>query len=114
MKKEFILFLILISLYKFSKSGDITGLDSIPVKHKTNIQKKVKSSSPFQGKKIFCSADSDTEFAVTIKGDNVFKISYPRSDLNLLAGHFSVALDSGAGSWTGYINLSKGVTIQEH
>ena len=72
MKKDFILFLILISCYNISKSAPaINYSDSIPVKHKITIQKKINSTSPFQGKKFFCSADSDAKFAVTIKGNNV-------------------------------------------
>ena len=71
MKKGFILFLILIAFYNISKSADITFLDSIPLKHKNTIQKKIKSTSPFQGKKIFCSADSDAKYFVAIKGNNV-------------------------------------------
>lgn len=45
--------------------------DSIPVKNKLSIQKKTKSNAPFQGKRIFCSSDSDAKYVVTIKGNNV-------------------------------------------
>jgi hypothetical protein len=71
MKKDLILFLILIACFNISKSAAINYSDSIPVKHKINIQKKNKSTSPFQGKKIFCSADNDAKYTVTIKGNNV-------------------------------------------
>ena len=74
MKKDFILFLIFIACFNISKSAAINYSDSIPIKHKINIQKKINSTSPFQGKKIFCSADSDAKFAVTIKGNNVLII----------------------------------------
>lgn len=71
MKKCFILYLILTACFNISKSAAINYSDSIPVKNKTTTQKKNKSTSPFQGKKIFCSADSDAKYLVTIKGNSV-------------------------------------------
>ncbi len=79
MKKNFVLFLVLLSCSYSSKPEDLivypTSLniliDSTPVKNKINIQKKSRSNSPFQGKRIFCSADSEAKYIVTIKGNSV-------------------------------------------
>lgn len=39
--------------------------------------------------------------------DNVFKISYPRSDLKVKIGDFEVAPGFALGSWIGFINMDK-------
>ena len=46
--------------------------------------------------------------------DNVFKISYPRSDLKVKVGDFSVAPGFALGSWIGFINQSKRMNMQDH
>ena len=71
MKKDFALLLIFIVCFDVSKSADMNYSDSIQAKHKSNVQKTIYLTSPFQGKRIFCSADSDAKFAITIKGNNV-------------------------------------------
>src|SRR5438270_4445385 len=43
--------------------------------------------------------------------DNVFKISYPRSDLKVKVGDFSVAPGFALGSWIGFINADKGMKM---
>ncbi len=39
--------------------------------------------------------------------DNVFKISYPRSDLKVTVGGFTVAPGLALGSWIGFLDVSK-------
>ena len=46
--------------------------------------------------------------------DNVFKISYPRSDLKVKIGDFAVAPGFALGSWIGFINMSKRMNMQDH
>ena len=46
--------------------------------------------------------------------DNVFKISYPRSDLKIKIGDFAVAPGFALGSWIGFINMSKRMNMQDH
>ena len=46
--------------------------------------------------------------------DNVFKISYPRSDLKVKVGDFAVAPGFALGSWIGFINMSKRMNMQDH
>jgi hypothetical protein len=46
--------------------------------------------------------------------DNVFKISYPRSDLKVKVVDFAVAPGFALGSWIGFINLSKRMNMQDH
>ena len=46
--------------------------------------------------------------------DNVFKISYPRSDLKIKVGDFAVDPGFALGSWIGFINLSKRMNMQDH
>lgn len=43
--------------------------------------------------------------------DKVFKISYPRSDLNVKVGDFPVAPGLALGSWIGFIKNSGGMTM---
>lgn len=43
--------------------------------------------------------------------DNVFKISYPRSDLKVKVGDFSVAPGLALGSWIGFIMNSNGMSM---
>jgi hypothetical protein len=43
--------------------------------------------------------------------DNVFKISYPRSDLKVKVGDFSVAPGLALGSWIGFIMKSDGMKM---
>ena len=45
--------------------------DSLPGKNQISVHKKLKTNTPFQGKKTFCSADNDAKYFVTIKGNNV-------------------------------------------
>ncbi len=45
------------------------------VKNNNIIQKKLKATSPFQGKRIFCSVDGTAKFIVTIKGNNVLIVN---------------------------------------
>ena len=46
--------------------------------------------------------------------DNVFKISYPRSDLKIKVGDLTIAPGFALGSWIGFINMSKGMSMQDH
>lgn len=46
--------------------------------------------------------------------DNVFKISYPRSDLKIKIGDFAVVPGFALGSWIGFINMSKRMNMQDH
>ena len=46
--------------------------------------------------------------------DNVFKISYPRSDLKIKIGDLAVAPGFALGSWIGFINMSKRMNMQDH
>ena len=46
--------------------------------------------------------------------DNVFKISYPRSDLKVKVGDLTVAPGFALGSWIGFINTSKRMKMQDH
>lgn len=78
MKKGLFVFLILIVCCYTSKSADLYNhisfnflIDSIPAKSKNKIHKKIKSNTPFQGKRTFCSADSDAKYIVIIKGNSV-------------------------------------------
>ncbi len=78
MKKHFIIILILSGFFYSSKTEPLRivqylkiHIDSTPVKTKSSIQKKQKSNSPFQGKRIFCSSDNDAKYLVTIKGNSV-------------------------------------------
>jgi predicted amidohydrolase len=78
MKKGLFVFLILLVCCNTSKSANLFNvrsfnifIDSTPAKNKTEIHKKIKNNIPFQGKRVFCSADSDAKYAVTIKANNV-------------------------------------------
>ena len=82
MKKGFFFFLILFVCCHTSKSANLfndfyinISIDSAHPKTKIQIHKKIKSNTPFQGKRVFCSADSDAKYAVTIKGNNVLIIT---------------------------------------
>jgi hypothetical protein len=45
-------------------SSTLNGcIDSIPVKNKITVQKKIKTNTPFQGKRTFCSSGSDARYA---------------------------------------------------
>ncbi len=46
--------------------------------------------------------------------DNVFKITYPRSDLKVKVGDFAVAPGFALGTWIGFINMSNGMNKQHH
>jgi hypothetical protein len=46
--------------------------------------------------------------------DNVFKISYPRSDLKVKVGDLTVAPGFALGSWIGFINVSKRMDMRDH
>ena len=46
--------------------------------------------------------------------DNVFKITYPRSDLKIKVGDFTVAPGFALGSWIGFINMSKRMNMHDH
>ena len=46
--------------------------------------------------------------------DNVFKISYPRSDLKVKVGELTVAPGFALGSWIGFINNGKRMNMQDH
>ena len=81
MKKGFLFFFILIVCGYTSKSAYLYNhnslnflIDSIPAKNKNGIKKIIKITAPFQGKRTFCSAESDTKYSVTIKGNNVLII----------------------------------------
>ena len=78
MKIGFILFFFLVNCFSSTPIGFIfnsafvhAGMDSFQSKSKTQVHKKIKSNGPFQGKKVFCSADSDAKFSVTITGNKV-------------------------------------------
>src|SRR2546426_3770835 len=43
--------------------------------------------------------------------DNVFKISYPRSDLKVKVGDFAVAPGLALGSWVGFVSTGKGMKM---
>ena len=74
-----LLLLVLLACSNISKSevlifnsSSLNGsIDSTPVKNKITIQKKIKTNTPFQGKKTFCSNGSDAKYEVTIKGITV-------------------------------------------
>ena len=46
--------------------------------------------------------------------DNVFKVSYPRSDLKIKVGDLPVSPGFALGSWIGFINMAKGMNMQDH
>ncbi len=46
--------------------------------------------------------------------DNVFKISYPRSDLKVKVGDFEVAPGFALGSWIGFMSMDKNMNMQGH
>lgn len=46
--------------------------------------------------------------------DNVFKIIFPRSDLKVKVGDFTVAPGFALGSWIGFINTGKRMNMQDH
>ena len=46
--------------------------------------------------------------------DNVFKISYPRSDLKIKVGDLTVSPGFALGSWIGFINMGKRMNMQDH
>lgn len=46
--------------------------------------------------------------------DNVFKISYPRSDLKVKVGDLTVAPGFALGSWVGFIPVGKRMNMQDH
>ena len=46
--------------------------------------------------------------------DNVFKISYPRSDLRVKVGDFAVAPGFALGSWIGFINVNTKMKMHGH
>ena len=46
--------------------------------------------------------------------DNVFKITFPRSDLKVKVGDFTVAPGFALGSWIGFINTGKRMNMQDH
>ena len=46
--------------------------------------------------------------------DNVFKISYPRSDLKVKVGGFTVAPGFALGSWIGFMSLDSGMNMQDN
>ena len=46
--------------------------------------------------------------------DNVFKITYPRSDLKVKIGDFTVAPGFALGSWIGFISTGKRMNMQDH
>jgi hypothetical protein len=80
MKKTFAILLVLLEFSYSSKPADLIfnpislniWMDSMVVKSKIKfLQKKPKSSAPFQGKRIFCSADSKAKYLVTIKRNSV-------------------------------------------
>lgn len=60
---------------------------------------------------------SDVENVFGKKGavqDNVFKISYPRSDLKVTIGKFPVLPGFALGSWIGFMNMSKHRKMGKH
>ena len=79
MKIRIVFFLALLASFCGSKSAGLifnpislnTGRGFLPLKSKSIIQKKLKGTTPFQGKRTFCSADSDAKYRVTIKGNSV-------------------------------------------
>ena len=46
--------------------------------------------------------------------DNVFKISYPRSDLKVKVGSLIVAPSFALGSWIGFLSMDSGMNMQPH
>jgi hypothetical protein len=46
--------------------------------------------------------------------DNVFKISYPRSDLKVKVGGFAVAPGFALGSWIGFMSMDSSMNMQGH
>ena len=46
--------------------------------------------------------------------DNAFKISYPRSDLKVKVGDFTVVPGFALGSWIGFISMGKEMNMQSH
>ena len=46
--------------------------------------------------------------------DNVFKITFPRSDLKVKVGDFTVAPGFALGSWIGFINTGKRMNMEDH
>ena len=80
MKIRVAFFVVFLACWNISKSGDlivntIGRTDSIPPKYTSANPPKAKPNTPFQGKRVFCSADSDTKYAVTIKGDRVIIVT---------------------------------------
>jgi hypothetical protein len=78
MKIRFVFFLVFLGCFCISKSGLIykciplfTGMDFLSVHGRTAAQKKSKGAIPFQGKKMFCSADSRAKYIITITNDSV-------------------------------------------
>lgn len=67
------------------------------------------------GSYVFCQNDwSAVESVFGKKGtvqDNVFKISYPRSDLKVKIGDFQVAPGFALGSWIGFISMDKNMDM---
>jgi hypothetical protein len=45
--------------------------------------------------------------------DDVFKISYPRSDLKVKVGDFTIAPGLALGSWIGFMSMDKGMNMQK-
>ena len=79
MKARFILPLLL-GCFCISKSAALSykqvrihiAMVFFDVHGKTLVQKKLKATVPFQGKRMFCSTDSKARYAITITHDSVF------------------------------------------
>ena len=79
MKINLVFFLVFLAVFYVPKSTALnsipislkTGTDSLALQSKILVQKKSKTSAPFQGKKMFCSADSKAKYIITITNDSV-------------------------------------------
>ncbi|MGE5457156.1 MAG: DUF1259 domain-containing protein [Methanococcaceae archaeon] len=70
-------------------------------------------SSSFAQQKDWSSVEKVFNKKGTVQ-DNVFKISFPRSDLKVKVGDFSVAPGLALGSWIGFIMNSNGMKMDEN